>query len=204
MAIPDDDTLTYEKIMATMKELATEFPCTFKTVRPSGPAISVLKGRNTGIEPMFQTHYIRNVVTNPCNEISIEEGNTIKMSNEVNTTPHSRRKNTDPYSGDRGKIRIDGRGLNGLADVSDLNVVITMEIPGIEKEQVKVRRIDDILRVSVIPEIDEYDVRTQRSNTRTLEYILDPLETVDAIELELGVLTIVTDRGADVEDYEID
>jgi HSP20 family molecular chaperone IbpA len=187
-----------------MKQFLQEYPVSFKSVRPSGPAISMMRDNcATSVEPVFTTVYKRRVATNPCSELIFDWSD---MNKEIDRTPHSRRNYENGIRAN-GQVRgsILGRSLRADVEINDYNVLISMELPGVEQERISVRRIDDVLRVTVRPEDTEtVDVCTQQYNSKVIEYILDPLEVVEHIELDLGVLTIVTTRGTDVEDYEID
>ena len=132
------------------------------------------------------------------------EGNKIMNNEQRDMTPHSERPE-DPYGYTRAGISIGGQGLTGRAVVTDDEVVLTIEMPGVDAERVKVRRLDTTLRVRVLPDgdVEDEDTLTQRPKLRELNYLLADYEKVDNVDLDLGVLTIYISRERDIEDYEI-
>lgn len=121
-----------------------------------------------------------------------------------NKTPHSERLSVLGLSYG-GQQMLTGKGLSAKVDIEDESVTLSIDLPGVEYDRISVRRLDSTLRVQVFPEdpSDTYDLRTQSSTTRTLEYILAEYEHVEDIELDLGVLSIHIARDRDIEDFDI-
>jgi HSP20 family molecular chaperone IbpA len=181
---------------------------------------SIMDGR------MRANNYRLMPISNPCKEIPFEahivpnkplklerfiqeyqktiEGNWDMSDNKPNMTPHSERQLETGFSGPRNSVQVNGRGLSGLAVVEDENVNLRINIPGVEHDRVSIRRIDNVLRIRVTPEVEEFDIASQSFNGKELNYILGDYEHVEHVSLDLGVLEIDIARERDIEDFSIE
>lgn len=117
-----------------------------------------------------------------------------------NNTPHTERK-----TGYEGTIGLSGNGLIGSITLTDEEVTLIVDIPGVEENLIEIKQIDNILRIRVNPENpEEFCVERQSyPKTRELQMILTDREKVEDVLLDLGRLTISLNRGREVTTFEV-
>ncbi len=175
-----------------------------RTIKPEHGTLSTLQGVSDGIHPPFKGGYI----TNPCAEIPSFAEEYARQFNEGNkmdkiTTPHTSR--VDEQMGRTSQVNVSGNGLTGILTVGDEEATLRATLAGVPTERLEVRKIDNRLRVRVLPEDGEpeIDYMSQRANYKQLDLILAPEETVNDVTLALGILEITIDRGREIEDFEV-
>lgn len=141
------------------------------------------------------THTLSSIVTS-------KQGNN--MSDNKNTIPHSERFDIDHLDGTQ-KMTVNGHGLTGTLELTDESMTFIVPLLGIDPERVEATRIDNRLRIRVLPEseIDNFDFVTQRSSVRQVTIMLTSEEEVTSINLALGILTIVIDLGREIEELKV-
>ena len=117
-----------------------------------------------------------------------------------NNTPHTERK-----CGYEGTIGLSGNGLVGSITLTDEEVTLIVDVPGVEEDLIEIKQIDNILRIRVNPENpEEFSVERQSyPKARELQMILTGREKVEDVLLDLGRLTISLNRGREVTTFEV-
>jgi HSP20 family molecular chaperone IbpA len=118
---------------------------------------------------------------------------------ETNTTPHTLRANNNKVNN---LITVHGSQMTGTLKVEDEIATLRVELPGILPDDVEIKQIDNMLRIRVLSESnDKRDPDTLTPSNRQLYLILADEETVDLVDLELGLLTITIDRNRYIETF---
>lgn len=100
-------------------------------------------------------------------------------------------------------VTVQGYGIAGKAEVRDEQVRVTFNVPGIEPDQLKVQRINDTIRITKLKNNGEEDYDPFQQSVTHATYYLADNETIEDVFLDLGVLTIIIDRNAEVEEYSL-
>lgn len=148
--------------------------------------------------------------TNPCNEIIFgkchmdyeqfkQEYKAEFIMEEVK--PHSERVNK--YGNSNGIVS--GDGLSGKFNVTDEEVTLIVDVPGVDENLIEIKQIDNVLRIRLNPENpEEFDIMRQSyPQVKELQMILTDREKVEDVHLDLGRLTISLNRGREVTTYEL-
>lgn len=162
-------------------------PPTIKTMKPKGGTVGLLRDTTSGIEPYFDYKQLQ--VRNIMNNGQVD-----------NSTPDTRR--ADP--GERkSEIMISGNQLTGELRIEDETATLKVVMPGVPKDELEVRRIDNTLRIRINPKDkrSEYSYASLSNNIRQLYVNLHPDDVVGDVRLALGILTVEIDLDREV--YEI-
>jgi HSP20 family molecular chaperone IbpA len=197
----DDD--LYRKIVKQVQEKIDK--SIYKTITPvismSTPTnltLDKLHAIRTKIKPYIEPKEFR--------QEYLAEWNNTFMNNEKDfTTPHTERAGSNPYELNKNKVHIQGSGLTGTLEVGDETATLTINVAGVEPDNIEVTRIDSTLRVRVHPEqAPEFEPASQSYNTRSLELILASYESIGRVAAELGMLYIEIDRERDIQHFEVE
>ena len=82
-------------------------------------------------------------------------------------------------------------------EVRDETATLRVELPGVPKDRIEVKMIENTLRIRVQPAPNEreFDIYNQQDNVRQLVVLLSEFEEPREVKLELGILTVEINRG---------
>lgn len=157
-----------------------------------------------------------NIHTNPCAEIMLPKNNSLsvcpdgwyrdlkKKEPKMSNTPHSERNADQGLRSDNTINVSSGRDLTGILKINDEDMTLTVTMPGVEEKRLQVRRIDNLLRIRVMPkEGEEFDVYKNKVNNKELTLVMTAEEEITDVTLALGILTVSINRGREIEDLTV-
>ena len=118
------------------------------------------------------------------------------MDNKSDSRPHTQRVPEDSRRPVH-EVNVMGYRMSGKMEVRDETATLRVELPGVPKDRIEVKMIENTLRIRVQPAPNEreFDIYNQQDNVRQLVVLLSEFEEPREVKLELGILTVEINRG---------